>query len=50
MAKEEKANKKEQKVKRPIDKRKIAQFVIVIVMVAAMLLSVGGTLIYYIMH
>jgi len=38
---------KEKKIKRPIDKRKIAQNVVIIIMVAAMLLSVAGTLIYY---
>lgn len=49
MAKEEKEQ-KEQKVKKTIDKRKIAQSVIVIIMVLAMILSVAGTLIYYLMH
>lgn len=41
---------KEQKIKRPIDKRKIAQTIIIIIMVAAMVLSVAGTLIYYIVN
>lgn len=50
MPKEEKTKNKEQKIKRPMDKRKIAQSVIIIIMVLAMLLSVAGTLIYYITH
>ncbi len=39
-----------QKVKRPIDKGKIAQSVIILVIVGAMLLSTAGTLIYYIFN
>ncbi len=47
--KNEKREKKE-KVKRPIDKMKIAQIVIIIFLVLAMVLSVAGTLIYYIVN
>ena len=41
---------KVQKIKRPIDKGKIAQSVIIIVIIIAMLLSTCGTLIYYIFN
>lgn len=38
---------KENKAKKPRDKRKIIQSAVIIVIIAAMLLSVAGTLIYY---
>ncbi len=38
---------KENKTKRPRDKRKLIQSIVIIVIIAAMLLSVAGTLIYY---
>lgn len=38
---------KTQKVKRPIDKRKIIQNAVIIVIIVAMLLSVGASVIYY---
>ena len=38
---------KENKAKRQRDKRKIIQSIVIIVIIAAMLLSVAGTLIYY---
>ena len=47
---EEEKIQKVQKVKRPIDKGKIAQSVIILVIVGAMLLSTAGTLIYYIFN
>mgnify|MGYP001055580502 CR=1 FL=1 len=38
---------KKQKIKKPIDKRKMAQNIIILILVAAMLFSVAGSLIYY---
>lgn len=48
MSKEEnKQNKKREK--KPINKAKIAESVIILILIAAMLLSVAGTLIYYVL-
>lgn len=47
MSKEE--NKLKKKEKRPINKAKFAQSVIILILIAAMLLSAAGTLIYYIL-
>lgn len=38
---------KENKTKKPRDKRKMFQSAVIIIIIAAMLLSVAGTLIYY---
>ena len=45
MAKKETNNNKKTKIKKPLDKRKLIQNIIIIVLVVAMLLSVAGTLI-----
>lgn len=36
-----------EKVKKPVDKRKMVQNIIILILVGAMLLSVAATLIYY---
>ncbi len=41
---------KENKTKKPRDKRKLIQSIVIIVIIVAMLLSVAGTLIYYLMN
>lgn len=38
---------KEKKTKRPVDKRKILQNIVILIIVGAMVLSVAATLIYY---
>ena len=52
MPKEEKIENKnkEKKQRKPMDKRKLAQTIIIVFMIIAMLLSVAGTLIYYLTH
>lgn len=45
----EKKSKEEKKIKRPIDKQKIFQTIIITIIIAAMLLSVAGTFIYYLL-
>lgn len=40
---------KEKKAKRPVDKKKLLQNIIILIIVGAMILSVAATLIYYLM-
>ncbi len=49
MAKKDVKN-KEQKIKKPLDKRKLIQNIVIIIIIAAMLLSVAATLIYYLLN
>ncbi len=39
---------KENKTKKPLDKKKLIQNIVILILVGAMLLSVAATLIYYI--
>lgn len=43
-------SKRDNKEKKPIDKKKIMQSVIICILIAAMLISVGATLIYAILN
>ncbi|MCI8518607.1 MAG: hypothetical protein HFJ51_00245 [Clostridia bacterium] len=48
--KKKEADKRTVKNKKPLDKRKLIQNIVIIVLVVAMLLSVAGTLIWYLVN
>ena len=50
MAKKEASNDKKTKIKKPLDKRKLIQNIVIIILVLAMLLSVAGTLIWALLN
>ncbi len=46
----EKVKERKQKIKRPMDKRRIIQSIVIIILVLAMILSIAGSLIYYLVN
>lgn len=48
--KKKETDKKEAKIKKPLDKRKVIQNIIIIILIIAMLLSAAGTLIWYLVN
>lgn len=48
--KKKETEKKTVKMRKPLDKRKLIQNIVIIVLIAAMLLSVAGTLIWYLVN